>query len=123
VLNRRNLKKLNTKIETLPYFFLKMSLQEITIDDLKINGRYFVREGNETYFGTFLGKEGDHIRIVGGNITYSSVSNMYFHTNRYYGITVYKYIPWLRYEWEQYWLNQILCNITGDETFDYSIMP
>ena len=100
-----------------------MSLQEILSDDLKINGRYFVREGNETYFGTFIGKEGDHIRIVGGNINSPSISRMYFHTNRYFTVSFHKYIPWLRYEWEQYWLNQILRNITGDETFDYSIMP
>jgi len=100
-----------------------MSLQEISSDDLKDNGRYFIREGNETYFGTFLGKQGDHIQIVGGNVNSTSISRMYFHNNRYSVVTFYKLIPWLRYEWEQYWLNQILRNVTGDETFDYSIMP
>jgi hypothetical protein len=100
-----------------------MSLQEISSDDLKVDCRYFVREGNETYFGTFLGEKGDHIQIVGGNLNSTSVSRMYFHTNRYFTVNFYKYIPWLRYEWEQYWLNQILRNITGDETFQYSIMP
>ena len=100
-----------------------MSLQEISSDDLKVNGRYFGREGNETYFGTFIGQEGDHIRISGGNVNSSSISKMYFHTNRYSVVTFYKLIPWLRYEWEQYWLTQILQNITGDETFHYSIMP
>jgi hypothetical protein len=103
--------------------FKKMSLQELSSDDLKVNGRYFVREGNETYFGIFLGQEGDHIRILGGNLNSTSISKMYFHTNRYFSVTFYKYIPWLRYEWEQYWLSQILQDITGDETFHYSIMP
>ena len=47
---------------------LSFKMEEVEADQLKLNGRYFVREGNETYFGTFIGKEGDHIRIVGGNI-------------------------------------------------------
>lgn len=100
-----------------------MSLQEILSDDLKVDGRYFIREGNETYFGTFLGKQGDHVQILGGNLNSSSISRMYFHTNRYSVVTFHKYIPWLRYEWEQYWLTQILQDITGDDTFHYSIMP
>jgi len=99
-----------------------MSLQEISSDDLKINGRYFIREGNETYFGTFLGKQSVHVIMLAGIVMSSSIGKMYFHT-RCYEITFHKYIPWLRYEWEQYWLNQILRHITGDETFDYSIMP
>jgi hypothetical protein len=100
-----------------------MSLQKITYDDLKINCRYFVIEGNETYFGTMMGEIGDHVVMLARNVNSSSIGRMYFHTKRYYTITFHKYIPWLRYEWEQYWLNQILRNITGDERFHYSIMP
>ena len=102
--------------------FSKMILP-VTTDQLKVNGRYFVREGNETYFGTFLGIQGDHIRIHGGNVNSVSWSNMYFHATRYFSLSFYKCIPYLRYQWEQYWLDQILKDITGDETFTYSILP
>jgi len=100
-----------------------MCLQEILSDDLKVDCRYFVREGNETYFGTFVGVQGDHVILLAGNVNSSSIGRMYFHTKRYFNITFHKYIPWIRYEWEQYWLTQILQDITGDETFHYSIMP
>lgn len=100
-----------------------MSLQEISPDKLKINCRYFIKEGNETYFGTFLGKQGDHVIMLAGNVNSSSIGRMYFHTQRYFVITFHKYIPLLRYEWEQYWLSQILTDIIGDESFHYSIMP
>lgn len=95
----------------------------VASDQLKVNGRYFVREGNETYFGTFLGKSGDHVNIHGGNVNSTSTENMYFHAHRYFSHSFYKYIPCLRYQWEQYWLDQILKDITGDETFTYSILP
>ena len=95
----------------------------VTPDQLKVNGRYFVREGNETYFGTFLGMQGDHIRLHGGNVASVHLSNMYFHSKRYFTLSFYKYIPLLRYQWEQYWLDQILRDLIGDETFTYSILP
>jgi len=95
----------------------------IASDQLKLNGRYFIRESNETYFGTFLGIQGDHIRIHGGNVNSVSLSNMYFHATRYFSLSFYKCIPYLRYQWEQYWLDQILKDITGDESFTYSILP
>jgi len=95
----------------------------VTPDQLKVRGRYFVREGNETYFGTFLGMQGDHIRLHGGNVTSVHLSNMFFHANRYFSVTMYKYVSLLKYQWEQYWVDQILRDITGDETFTYSILP
>ncbi len=95
----------------------------VTPDQLKLKGRYFVREGNETYFGTFLGMQGDHIRLHGGNVTSVHLSNMYFHAHRYFSVNIYKYVSLLKYQWEQYWLDQILRDITGDETFTYSILP
>ncbi len=95
----------------------------VTPDQLKLNGRYFVREGNETYFGTFLGMQGDHLRLHGGNVNSVNLSNMFFHTNRYFSVTIYKYVSLLKYQWEQYWLDQILRDVTGDETFTYSILP
>jgi hypothetical protein len=95
----------------------------VTSDQLKVRGRYFVREGNETYFGTFLGMQGDHIRLHGGNVTSVHLSNMFFHANRYFSVTMYKYVSLLKYQWEQYWVDQILRDITGDETFTYSILP
>jgi len=96
---------------------------QVTSDQLKVNGRYFVREGNETYFGTFIGMQGNHVNIHGGNINSATSENMYFHGNRYFSHSFYKRVPYLRYQWEQYWLDQILKDITGDETFSYSIMP
>ena len=98
-------------------------MEEVEAGQLKVNGRYFVREGNETYFGTFLGRDGDHLRMHCGNVNSANVAHMYFHANRYYTHQIYRCVPWLRYQWEQYWLNQILRDITGDETFEYSILP
>jgi len=103
-----------------PYFY---KMEEVTADQLKLNGRYFVREGNETYFGTFLGRQRDHLRMLAGHVDTGEVALMYFHANRYYTHQIYRCIPWIRYQWEQYWLNQILRDITGDDTFDYSILP
>lgn len=100
-----------------------MSLQEVPLDTLVENNRYFVKEGNQFYFGTYLGVQGDHLKMFAGYLHDTQYGNMYFHAHRYFSHTFYKYVPWLRYEWEQYWLNQILQDITGDETFTYSIMP
>jgi hypothetical protein len=101
-----------------------MSLQEISTNEMVENHRYFVREGGNFYFATYKGIHGDHIKMFGGYLHDTSYGNMYFHSNyRYFSHTFYKYVPWIRYEWEQYWLNQILQDITGDDTFTYSIMP
>jgi len=98
-------------------------MEEVTADQLKVYGRYFVREGNETYFGTFLGRQRDHLRMLAGHVDTGEVALMYFHANRYYTHQIYRCIPWIRYQWEQYWLTQILRDIIGDETFEYSILP
>lgn len=97
-------------------------LQEITPDQLKEGGRYFVREGSQTYFGTFLKVEGDHIKMRASTVGSTNMAHMYFHRLRYFHHTFYKCIPVLRHQWEQYWVNQILQDITGDETFHYSIL-
>jgi hypothetical protein len=97
--------------------------QEILVDEMKTGGRYFIREGTQTYFGTFLGIYGNHIKMYASTIGTTNMAHMYFHSSRYFSHTFYKYIPILRYQWEQYWLNQILQKITGDETFHYSILP
>jgi hypothetical protein len=94
-------------------------LSPISIEMLQPLHRYFITDGTNLYFGTYLTFHDECIKLFGKKIPSMHGENvMYFDTTRYFKYTCYTFVPC---KMEQVLLNKILQKITGDSTFCYRI--